>query len=189
MFPDWWEDIRRVGGEGALKDMARGAEAYLQSWERVNGIRSGCKRARQRAGRRGMGGVGLRAGTARVLRRAGQPRVRGTRGWTWCVRGRANARHKVGAALTTAGKVALVGTNARGSDAARIRVGDAPSSLDNRARSLGGGLYVRRAGPRARFVYVVRRDRVRTVGVGTRAATGNRATLRRYLRSVRLGAG
>ena len=186
MFPDWWEDIRRVGGEGALRDMARGAEAYLQAWERVNGIGSGCKRSRQRATRRGMGRVRLRAATDRLLRRAGQPRVRGTRGWTWCVRGKANRRRKVGAALTKSGTVALVGTNARGSDAARIRVGDAVALAESRARSLGRGLYVRRAGPRARFVYVVRRGRVRTVGVGTRAATRNRATLRRYLRSVRL---
>jgi hypothetical protein len=136
-----------------------------------------------------MGGVGLRATTERVLRRAGQPRVRGTRGWIWCVRGEKNRRRKVGAALTRAGKVALVGTNARGSDARRIRVGDAAALVESRARSLGGGLYVRRAGRGARFVYVVRRGRVRTVGVGTRAATRNRATLRRHLRSVRLGAG
>ncbi len=53
LFPDWWEDIRRVGGAAAVKDMARGAEAYLQSWERVNGIRFGCKSPRQRFASRG----------------------------------------------------------------------------------------------------------------------------------------
>ena len=68
LFPDWWEDIRVAGGAAAVKDMARGAEAYLQEWERVNGIRFGCKPRNQRFTRRGRGGVRLRATTTALLR-------------------------------------------------------------------------------------------------------------------------
>jgi hypothetical protein len=35
LFPDWVEDISHVGGPDIVGDMARGAEAYLQMWERA----------------------------------------------------------------------------------------------------------------------------------------------------------
>ena len=113
LFPDWWEDIRRVGGAAAVKDMARGAEAYLQAWERVNGIGFGCKSQSLRFTRRGLGRLHLRDSTARLLRRGGQPEVRGNSAWSWCVRGKQNRGKRVAAALTSGGKVALVGRNTR----------------------------------------------------------------------------
>jgi len=183
LFPDWWEDIRRVGGEAAVADMARGAEAYLQSWERVEGIRFGCKAPRQRFTRRGAGGARLGAATTALLRRAGQPRVRGDSAWSWCVRGKRQRRTRIAAALTSAGTVALVVSNTRGSEAGRIRVGGAASRLRGKARRLRRGLFVRRAGPSARFVYGVRKGRVRFVGVATREAAASRAALRKYLRA------
>jgi hypothetical protein len=187
MFPDWWEDIRRVGGAAAVKDMTRGAEAYLQSWERVNGIRFGCKSPRQRFASRGTRRLLLRNTAAQLLRRGGQPKVRGNRTWIWCVRGKKNGRKKVAAALTPAGRVALVGSNTRGSDLRRVRVGDPVSRLQGHTRRMGTGLLVGRGGPRSRFVYGVRSGRVRFVAVATRAASKNRATLRRYLALARLG--
>ena len=38
LFPDWLEDIRKVGGNGIVKDFGRGAEAYLEMWERAVGV-------------------------------------------------------------------------------------------------------------------------------------------------------
>jgi hypothetical protein len=38
LYPDWIEDLRRIAGDGIVEDMARGAEAYLQMWERATGI-------------------------------------------------------------------------------------------------------------------------------------------------------
>jgi len=35
LFPDWIEDMRHVAGQEIVDDMARGAEAYLQMWERA----------------------------------------------------------------------------------------------------------------------------------------------------------
>jgi hypothetical protein len=155
--------------------MARGAEAYLQAWERVYGIGFGCKPAHARLTRRGLGRLRLRNTTAQLLRRGGQPKLRGDRGWTWCVRGKRNRGKLVAAALTPAGRVALVGTSA-----------NVPARVPDGARSMGGGLFVRGAGPKARFVYVVRRGDVRSVAVATRGASKNRAVLRGHLKSARL---
>jgi hypothetical protein len=35
LFPDWVEDMSHVGGPDIVEDLARGAEAYLQMWERA----------------------------------------------------------------------------------------------------------------------------------------------------------
>ena len=34
LYPDWIEDLRKVGGQQIVDDMANGAEAYLQMWAR-----------------------------------------------------------------------------------------------------------------------------------------------------------
>ena len=38
LYPDWVEDLRKIAGDQIVKDMARGAEAYLQMWERAAGV-------------------------------------------------------------------------------------------------------------------------------------------------------
>ena len=145
LFPDWWEDIRRVGGAAAVSDMARGAEAYLQAWERVEGIRFGCKSQSLRFTRRGLGRLHLRDSTARLLRRGGQPKVRGNSAWSWCVRGKQNRGRRVAAALTSGGKVALVGRNTRRPEAgAGRRAQDRERPLRARGRP-SGPLRLRRA--------------------------------------------
>jgi hypothetical protein len=52
LYPDWVEDLRKVAGEdGAaiVEDMTRGAEAYLQTWERAQGVRpDSCRNPRLR---------------------------------------------------------------------------------------------------------------------------------------------
>ena len=40
LYPDWIEDLRRVGGRAVVEDMANGAEAYLQMWERAEAAAS-----------------------------------------------------------------------------------------------------------------------------------------------------
>jgi hypothetical protein len=35
LYPDWIEDMSHVGGQDVVDDLARGAEAYLQMWERA----------------------------------------------------------------------------------------------------------------------------------------------------------
>jgi microsomal dipeptidase-like Zn-dependent dipeptidase len=36
LFPDWVEDMSHVAGQDIVDDLARGAEAYLQMWERAS---------------------------------------------------------------------------------------------------------------------------------------------------------
>jgi hypothetical protein len=182
MFPDWWQDLRNTGGPGVTEDLARGAESYLQTWERANGIPYGCKSGREHFTRRGLGRLRLGDGTDRLLRRGGQPKVRGNRAWSWCALRKKNRNKKVVAALTRKGKVALVGSNAEGHRGLRIRVGVKAKRLRGKARRFGKGTYVRKAGKRARFVYGVRKGRVSFVAVATRSATKSRKQLRGYLK-------
>lgn len=39
LFPDYIEDLRMIAGDQIVDDMANGAEAYLQMWERAVGVR------------------------------------------------------------------------------------------------------------------------------------------------------
>jgi microsomal dipeptidase-like Zn-dependent dipeptidase len=38
LYPDWIQDLRMLAGDDIVKDMERGPEAYLQMWERADGI-------------------------------------------------------------------------------------------------------------------------------------------------------
>src|SRR3954453_11793109 len=186
MFADWYQDLHNVGGAAMTRDMARGAEAYLQTWERAEGIGFGCKSGRQHFTRAGLGRMRLRYSASRLLHRSGQPKTRGNRAWTWCVTRKRNRHRKVVAALDRKGKVQLIGSNAIGHRVLRIRPGVKAKRLRGKARRIGRGLYVRRAGKRARFFYVVRRGRVRVVGLATRAASKSRKRLRPYLKLAKL---
>jgi hypothetical protein len=182
MFPDWWQDLRNTGGPRVTEDLARGAESYLQTWERANGIPYGCKSGREHFTRVGLGRLRLRYTTDKLLRRSGQPRVRGNRAWTWCARRKKNRTSRVVAALDSKGRVQLIGSTSIGHRALRIRTGVKAKRLRGKARKFGKGLYVRKAGKRARFVYGVRKGRVSFVAVATRSATKSRRQLRRYLK-------
>src|SRR5436190_16782343 len=38
LYPDWVEDLRHLAGRQIESDLGRGAEAYLQMWERADGV-------------------------------------------------------------------------------------------------------------------------------------------------------
>ena len=118
LYPDWVEDVRHIAGQAIVDDLGRGAEAYLQMWERADGIKTGCRPAKAKATKRGLAGARLGASPASLLKRAGQPKVRGARRWTYCVKG-----GRMAAALTRSGHVALVGSTARGHKARGVRPG------------------------------------------------------------------
>ncbi len=44
LYPDWIEDLRMLAGDQIVHDMGRGAEAYLQMWERADGRPGGALR-------------------------------------------------------------------------------------------------------------------------------------------------
>jgi microsomal dipeptidase-like Zn-dependent dipeptidase len=86
LYPDWIEDLRMLAGDAIVNDMGRGAEAYLQMWERTEGIHgvSCAGWGDRRIGRRGFGArLRLNQSPRQVLESAGQP-VKRTRVWRWC---------------------------------------------------------------------------------------------------------
>jgi microsomal dipeptidase-like Zn-dependent dipeptidase len=218
LYPDWVEDLRMIAGQEIVADMARGAEAYLQMWERAVGVPGpSCRAARARFTRRGLGRLRLGMASGALLRRAGQPQRRPGRAWSWCVRGERNRDAKAVAVLSPEGRVALVASTARGhrargigrgakagrtrraaasrsgaaasrSGAAAPRSGAAARRPRLRVRTAAGPaarrsrLRVRPAGGGRRFVYGVRRGRVRFVAVASRGVASDRKRLRAHLR-------
>jgi hypothetical protein len=164
LYADWFADLRRLGGPALARDMWNGAEAYLEMWERAEGVRSpGCAGALRTFSSRGLGPLRLGDDWLALLRRAGQPQQR-TRAWSWCANGRLNRRAADVAVLSDAGRVQLVGSTARGRSAAGIGVGAAAARIARTTRPLGAGVRTRLAG-RVAWVYVVRRGRIRAVGL------------------------
>jgi hypothetical protein len=183
LYADWLEDLRRRGGDQLARDMWNGAEAYLEMWERADGIPGpGCRTAGSPVTTRGIGPLRVGDDWETLLRSAGQPQLRG-RAWAWCVRGTANLRAADVAVLSPAGQVELVGSTARGRAAGGIAVTKPASRLRRTARSIGGGMFVRRT-RRARYVYAVRRGRVWAVGVAAMSLTRRTAELRSAFRRV-----
>jgi hypothetical protein len=105
LYPDWIQDISLVAGaDGAAleDDMMRGAEAYLQTWERAQGVQpDSCRnpdlrRSRSAFNRR----VRVGMSTKKLLFRVGQPYERLGSTYTYCVKG-----GKVRVRISATGKV------------------------------------------------------------------------------------
>ena len=91
LYPDWIQDLSKVAGadgSAITEDMSRGAEAYLQMWERAEGIRpDSCRNPGLRKGVarvRDLVHAGL--STRDVMRRVGQPYTRLGDHYTFCAR-------------------------------------------------------------------------------------------------------
>ena len=176
LYADWFEDLRGLGGAGLMRDMANGAEAYLQMWERASGIRTpNCRPQRFRVNARGLGRIRLGMKWEDALRVDGQPQQR-NRAWSYCVRGSANATRADVAELTADGRVELTGSTALTRSANGIPVGARASRLRG-VRPAGAGLFVRH-GRASSFVYSVSGARVRAVAVATRSLARDRTALR-----------
>jgi microsomal dipeptidase-like Zn-dependent dipeptidase len=168
LFPDWVEDLRHIGGQEVVGDLGRGAEAYLQMWERAQDVPpTRCQPAKGRATRRGLTRVRLGASANALLRRAGQPRKR-ARTWTWCAPG-----GRISARLTQRGKVTGVFSTAPGHTLAGAGRGDRlKSKARKRTKPLGRGLRIRKLGGGRRAVLRVRGGKVRWVGATTARKRG-----------------
>ena len=182
LYPDWIEDLRMQAGNRIVRDMGRGAEAYLQMWERADGIEEvRCDRWRQRfltargfarrlrARRPAEAGAEARrpagepdAHLALVRERPQPPEADGEEG----------RRKQVVAVFDRRGRVALIATTLRKHRADGIRAG-MPAGARREPRAFGHGSGPRR-GRRARFFYGVG-GRVSFVGVASRDAAASPA--------------
>jgi microsomal dipeptidase-like Zn-dependent dipeptidase len=119
LYPDWVEDLRMQAGDEIVNDMARGAEAYLEMWERATGVPATTSFSpKTKLKRRSIGGLRLGDSYIAALQRAGQPENRSGRVWTWNIRGKRGG--KVVAVLTPDGKVGLITRDPKGAKARTI---------------------------------------------------------------------
>lgn len=105
MYADWLHQLQLTGGAPVMNDMFRGAEAYLEMWERAYGVpTTHCQPLHAL-------GTTLRIGdtSERALYRAGQPAARPGRSYRYCVSGGGRAATVFG----PAGRAVLAVTTAR----------------------------------------------------------------------------
>ncbi|MCX6399108.1 MAG: hypothetical protein NTX33_04150 [Propionibacteriales bacterium] len=114
LYPDWVEDLRQVAekqhagdGQKIVDDMARGTEAYLQMWERTNGIApDSCRNAGLR---KSVGIVKNRVKvgmtTRSVLQAVGQPYHRRGTSYVFCAKTSNRAKVPVKVTFSGSGKV------------------------------------------------------------------------------------
>ena len=190
MYADWLRDLQVVGGNEMMADMFQGAEAYLETWERADGVpATGCLPTRARFSAAGLGRA-LRLGdTAQAaLFRGGQPVSRPGRSFRYCVSGSAGRGARVASVFNAAGRVALIAGTGRGDTANGISAGATTARLkQRRARRLASGLWEgRRLARGARYVYGVRGGRVRYVAVAGAGELRKVSRLRADLRAAGL---
>jgi hypothetical protein len=188
MFPDWLQELQQIGGRPILTDMFKGAEAYLQMWERAYGVApTGCHPPFGRFSAAGVGRLRLGASPKSTLFALGQPSSRPGRSYRYCVTGAGNRRASVAAVFTPRGRLGLIASTARANRAAGVGTGASATLLRTRATLLGGGVWLgRRLRGGARHVYGVRGGRVRFVGVASRSEVASRRALSGDLRAAGL---
>jgi hypothetical protein len=174
LYADWFNDLERLGGKQMASDMWKGAEAYIEMWERANGVRApGCARSDGEIKVHGFNRLRLGDDWAKLLQRAGQPQTRG-RAWSWCVAGKRNRKAADVAELSKSGKVELVGSTARGRAGRRVDVGQGDPVKG--AKPIGAGILVDRG--KTNWVFAVRKGRVRAIAVASKALAAKPRALR-----------
>jgi hypothetical protein len=114
LYPDWIQDVSLVAeasergdGRKILDDMARGAEAYLQMWERAYGIApDSCRNPGNRLPVATVRAK-LRPGmsTTEVMRAVGQPYTRLGREFGFCAQGASGQRTMMTATFSVKGRL------------------------------------------------------------------------------------
>jgi microsomal dipeptidase-like Zn-dependent dipeptidase len=180
LFPDWVEDLRMIAGDQIVKDLAKGSEAYLEMWERTEGVPDAhCFAAKGSFSSGGLAGARLAATHEQLLRAAGQPAARDGRVWRYCADGQGG---RVTTVLKAGGKVGLVASTAPGHRARGIAPFFNGKKLGNKAATLKRGLVVRSAGSKASFVYGIRYGLVSFVAVAPNDVAKHPAQLKKYLK-------
>lgn len=185
LYPDWYEDLRKVAGQPIVDDLLRGAEAYLETWERATGVPApGCKVDAGLFGRSQVGPLRLGEPATALLRRVGQPASRPTRAYRYCVTERDGRQATVAAVFGDDGRTILMTTTARQHRVAGLRVGSSARRVGQVAKRIGRGLWIRRARSAGapRVVLQTRGGRISALAVVTAGTQARASSLRRTLR-------
>jgi hypothetical protein len=118
LYPDWVQDLAQVAGaqsaadgKDIVEDISRGAEAYLQMWERAEGIQpDSCRNPSLRrrvstVSRVIHPGMSTRA----VMNAVGQPYTRLGRTFGFCAKAKGHPRVPMSVTFTQSGKVVSLG--------------------------------------------------------------------------------
>ncbi len=109
LYPDWIEDLRKQAGQNIVDDMARGSEAYLQMWERAEGVSNdACRDTRALKRDSFIKKIKKGSSVVSVLKRAGQPHQRLDRTFQYCARNSSGKAVKLKVTFTKSGKVLKV---------------------------------------------------------------------------------
>ncbi len=186
LYADWVGDLKHVGGDQIIEDMAAGTDAYLETWERAVGVPDrACLKRRGRMRPGGYRKVGLKLDPVGLLKRAGQPQARPKRSYRYCVKGRKNKKAELTVVFTGGAKprAGLIASNARTHRIRGIHPGGNASRIPADAKRLGRGVYVEKArGKGRRYVFGVKRGKIKFVGVASSKVTKSKKTLKPYLK-------
>ena len=186
LYADWVGDLKHVGGDRIIEDMAGATDAYLETWERAVGVPDrACLKRRGKMEADGYRDIVFKLNPKNLLRRAGQPEERPKRSYRYCVKGKKNRKAELAAVFTDAARprVGLIASDARTHRIGSIHPGGRAARLSPRAKKLAPGVYVQKTGVKARrYVFGVKRGKVKFVGVASRAVTKNKKTLKPFLR-------
>jgi hypothetical protein len=177
LYADWFADLRRVGGDALVKDMWNGAEAYLEMWERAEGIATpGCAAPSGAVDASGVGALKLGQRWDTLLESAGQPQQR-DRAWSYCVSGDGNESRADVAELTQGGTVELAGSTASGRSAGGVPVGTPASALPASMASAGSGVRYVTTAQGTTWAYAIRDGAVSAVATAAPALARDRDAL------------
>jgi hypothetical protein len=96
LYPDWVQDLRKLAGNDIVTDMTRGPEAFLQMWERADGVSNdGCRDSRATKPAALIRGLRRGATTTYVLRHAGQPHTRLGTTYGYCATSRTGSTVRI----------------------------------------------------------------------------------------------
>jgi hypothetical protein len=181
LYADWMEDLRQIKGDEIAEDMNRGAEAYLQMWERTFGVPEvDCSKwGDEDFTVAGLGTeVRLNKPHEHILLSAGQPVYR-KRAWTWCAGndGR-DSELKVKAYFDKKlDQVQFVISNLPEHEVRGFAPGDSASGLDDAGKEIAENVWLSRTDGRPAFAWVTDGTTVIYAGV-----VSERATKRKFLR-------
>jgi hypothetical protein len=87
LYPDWIEDLRKQAGNAIVDDMSRGSEAYLDMWERAEGVSNdACRDPKVLKDESVVKGLKKGTSVKDVLLKAGQPHSRLATKFTYCAK-------------------------------------------------------------------------------------------------------
>ena len=186
LYADWVADLKHVGGDRIIEDMADATDAYLETWERAVGVPDReCLRRRGKMKAVGYRQISFKLRPVKLLKQAGQPEERPNRSYRYCVKGKKNKRAELVTVFTDAAtpRIGLIASDARTHRIGGVHPGGKASRIPADARKRGPGVYVKKAGVKARrYVFGVKGGKVKFVGVASREVTKSKKILKPFLK-------